>query len=178
MRVRSGWWWAVQRVEVVPDCSRLNWRVISNRQPPMTLRAGPQGTGESSREWGGSEALPPPPGLCAWAGYPFSLPSEGGCRGTECCPFFCSIRRPRSGRVGNETMPFFFQHFGPCGPPQTKVGIPTLLPTTHIRPICSSKNGRCHKTSNSTSDDAASKARYFSIKTGLASGSGGSAEAS
>ena len=60
--------------EEVPDCSRLNWWVISNHQPPMTLRAGPQGTGESSREWGGSEALPPPPGPCAWAGYPLSPP--------------------------------------------------------------------------------------------------------
>ena len=97
--------------EEVPDCSRLNWWVISNHQPPVTLRAGSQGTGESSREWGGSEALPPPPGLCAWAGYPLSPPSEGGCRGTECCPFFCSICRPQSGRVENETMAFFFPAF-------------------------------------------------------------------
>ena len=51
--------------EEVPDCSRLNWWVISNHQPPVKLRAGPQGTGESSKEWGDSEALPTPPGLCA-----------------------------------------------------------------------------------------------------------------
>ena len=31
------WRWTVQRVEVVLDCSRLNWRVISDRQPPMKL---------------------------------------------------------------------------------------------------------------------------------------------
>ena len=31
------WQWTVQRVEVVLDCSRLNWRVISDRQPPMKL---------------------------------------------------------------------------------------------------------------------------------------------
>ena len=123
--------WASE-AEEVPDCSRLNWWVISNHQPPMTLRAGPQGAGESSREWGGSEALPPPPGLCAWAGYPFSLPSEGGCRGTECCPFFCSICRPQSGRVGNETMPFFLASFSKK---KNKVGIPTLLPRTHIGPF-------------------------------------------
>ena len=45
-------------------------------------------------------------------GIPSQSPSEGGCRGTECCPFFCSICRPQSGRVGNETMPFFLQHPG------------------------------------------------------------------
>ena len=44
-------------------------------------------------------------------GIPSQSPSEGGCRGTECCPFFCSICRPQSGRVGNETMPFFLQLF-------------------------------------------------------------------
>ena len=94
--------------EEVPDCSRLNWWVISNHQPPVKLRAGPQGTGESSSEWGGSEALPPPPGLCAWAGYP-TVPRQRGLWGTECCPFCCSICRPQSGRAGNETMAFFLQ---------------------------------------------------------------------
>ena len=44
-------------------------------------------------------------------GIPSQSPSEGGCRGTECCPFFCSICRPQSGRVGNETMPFFCSFF-------------------------------------------------------------------
>ena len=39
-------------------------------------------------------------------GIPSQSPFQGGCRGTECCPFFCSICRPQSGRVGNETMPF------------------------------------------------------------------------
>ena len=63
-------------------------------------------------------------------GIPFQSPSEGGCRGTECCPFFCSICRPQSGRVGNETMPFFPAFFDEKG----KVGIPTLLPIAHILP--------------------------------------------
>ena len=44
-------------------------------------------------------------------GIPFSPPSEGGCRGTECCPFFCSIYRPPTKRVGSETMAFFFKDF-------------------------------------------------------------------
>ena len=145
--------WASE-AEEVPDCSRLNWWVISNHQPPMTLRAGPQGTGESSREWGGSEALPPPPGLCAWAGYPLSPPSEGGCRGTECCPFFCSICRLQSGRVGNETMAFFLASFSkkrarsefrPCSQQLT------------FDPFFFIINIRCHKTSNLTSADTAPK---------------------
>ena len=57
--------------------------------------------------------------LCL-AGYP-TVPRQRGLWGTECCPFFCSICRPQSGRAGNETMAFFLQDFG-------KVGIPTLLP--------------------------------------------------
>ena len=62
----------------------------------MKLRAGPQGTGELSRKWGSSEALPTPPGLCAWAG--FSVPSGErnaaqflGSSGNGMLPFFCSI---------------------------------------------------------------------------------------
>ena len=156
--------WASE-AEEVPDCSRLNWWVISNHQPPMTLRAGPQGTGESSREWGGSEALPPPPGLCAWAGYPFSPPSEGGCRGTECCPFFCSICCPQSGRVGNETMPFFLASFSKK---KTKSGFRPCFQELTLDHFFI-KNGRCHNSSDLTTDGTASKARYFSIKTGLAS---------
>ena len=81
--------------EEVPDCSRLNWWVISNHQPPVKLRAGPQGTGESSKEWGDSEALPTPPGLCAWAG--FSVPS-GERNAAQIL-----------GSSGNGTLPFFFQ---------------------------------------------------------------------
>ena len=79
----------------------------------------------------GSEALPPPPGLCAWAGYP-TVPRQRGLWGTECCPFFCSICRPQSGRAGNETMAFFLQDLD-------KVGIPTLLPIATKRSISSKK---------------------------------------
>ena len=74
--------------------------------------------------------------LCL-GGIPSQSPSEGGCRGTECCPFFCSICRPQSGRVGNETMPFFLQLFQS----KSKVGIPTLLPKTPIQAIFFIKNG-------------------------------------
>ena len=83
----------------LPDCFRANHRRLSGSPgPPMKLRAGSQGTGELSRKWGGSEALPPPPSPCAWAGIPSQPPSREGCRGTECCPFFCSICRSQSGR--------------------------------------------------------------------------------
>ena len=84
----------------LPDCFRANHRRLSGSPGPlMTLRAGPRGTGELSRKWGSSEASQP-------SQSPFR---EGGCRGAECCPFFCSICRPQSGRVGNETMAFFHQ---------------------------------------------------------------------
>ena len=55
----------------LPDCFRANHQRLSGSPgAPMKLRAGSQGTGELSRKWGGSEALPTPPGLCAWAGFP------------------------------------------------------------------------------------------------------------
>ena len=62
----------------------------------MKLRAGSQGTGELSRKWGSSEALPTPPGLCAWAG--FSVPS-----GERNAAQFL-------GSSGNGMLPFFLQH--------------------------------------------------------------------
>ena len=127
--------------EEVPDCSGLNGGVISNPPPPMTLRAGPQGAGESSREWGESEALPPPPGLCAWAGYPsVSPPSEGGCRGTECCPFFfAASATPSRGVWGTKLWPFFSSIFDPG-----------------------------HKTPNLASDDLVQNVLNLIKKTGLA----------
>ena len=80
----------------LPDCFRANHRRLSGSPgPPMKLRAGPQGTGELSRKWGSSEALPPPPGLCAWAG--FSVPS-GERNAAQIL-----------GSSGNETLPFFLQ---------------------------------------------------------------------
>ena len=73
-----------------PDCSGLRGGVISHPPPPMTLRAGPQGTGEPSREWGGSEA---------------SQLSQS--------PF-------RGGLSGNGMLPVFLQHLPPSrGDPQT-----------------------------------------------------------
>ena len=48
--------------------------VVSNRQ--RKARAGPRSTGSSPGN-GGCEASPPPPGLCAWAGYPLSTLREG-----------------------------------------------------------------------------------------------------
>ena len=82
---------------------------------------------------GALKPLPTPPGPCAWAGYPsVSLP-RGAVGERNAARFFAASAAPQSGRVGNETMAFFFQHFGPRGPPQTKGGIPTLLPTTRIR---------------------------------------------
>ena len=75
----------------------------------MKLRAGPQGTGELSRKWGSSEALPTPPGLCAWAG--FSVPSGErnaaqflGSSGNGTLPFFVQLHPGRS-PVSNREIP-------------------------------------------------------------------------
>ena len=83
-------------------CFRANHRRLSGSPgPPMKLRAGPQGTGELSRKWGSSEALPTPPGLCAWAG--FSVPSGErnaaqflGSSGNGMLPFFLQLHPGRS----------------------------------------------------------------------------------
>ena len=144
----SGFGAAVQRVEVVPNWNGLNWRVISNRQPPMKLAPVREAPGRRP-----GNGAPPKPRSS-------QSPSEGGCRGTECCPFFCSICRPQSGRVGNETMPFFLQH-------------PGMLPdykncdNTSELAFFPSKAGRCHNSSNLANDGTASKKRSKGPKTGL-----------
>ena len=97
-----------QRVEVVPDCSGLNWRVISNRQPPMKLAPVREAPGK--RPGNGAPPKPRRPRQAPVPGRDTLSASEKGCRGMECCPFFCSICHPQSGRVGNETMAFFLQH--------------------------------------------------------------------
>ena len=92
---------------MVPNWNGLNWRVISNRQPPMKLAPVSEAPGSPPRNGGAPKPRRPRQAPLCLGGIPSQSPSEGGCRGTECCPFFCSICRPQSGRVGNETMPFF-----------------------------------------------------------------------
>ena len=55
---------------------------------------------------GGLRSLAAPARPLCLGGIPHR-PPPGGLWGTECCPFFCSICRPQSGRAGNETMAFF-----------------------------------------------------------------------
>ena len=117
-------------MEVVPDCSRLNWRVISNRQPPRKLA--PVRTGEPSREWGGSEASPPPPGPCAWAGYPLSPPPRGAVGERNAARFFLQHLSPPVGACGERNYALFFWQLFQS---KSKVGIPTLLPKTPIQAI-------------------------------------------
>ena len=86
-------------VEGVARLFRANHRRLSGSPgPPMKLRAGSQGTGKPSRKWGGSEALPTPPGLCAWAGFP--VPS----RERKAAQFLGSSHPDRS-PVSNRTIP-------------------------------------------------------------------------
>ena len=88
--------------EEVLDCSRLNWWVTSNHQPP----------GRSVRhrgvlkEWGGSEALPTPPNLCAWRDIPPS-PARGGSGERNAARFFAASAAPSRGVRGTKLWPFF-----------------------------------------------------------------------
>ena len=141
VRRSSEWRWC-------PTDTGLNWRVISNRQPPMKLAPVREAPGRRP-----GNGAPPKPRSS-------QSPSEGGCRGTECCPFFCSICRPQSGRVGNETMPFFCSIRGCCRITKT---VTTPLNSRFFP----SKAGRCHNSSNLANDGTASKKRSKGPKTGL-----------
>ena len=70
-------------------------------------------------------------------GIPSQSPSEGGCRGTECCPFFWQHLSPPVGACGERDYALFLQLFQS----KSKVGIPTLLPKTPIQAIFFIKNG-------------------------------------
>ena len=129
---------------MVPDCSRLNWRVISNRQPPMKLAPVREAPGRRPRNGAPPKPRRPPPGPCAWAGYPLSPPVRGAVGERNAARFFAASVAPSRGVWGTKLCPFFSSFWTP----NTKVGIPTLLPTTHIEPFCSSKTGRCHNSSN------------------------------
>ena len=91
-------------------------------------------------------------------GIPSQSPSEGGCRGTECCPFFCSICRPQSGRVGNETMPFFLAAFSIKKQSRNS---DLASKNSHSSYFFSSKTGRCRNSPNLANDDTATKRAQF-----------------
>ena len=86
-------------MEVVPDCSGLNWRVISNRQPPMKLAPVREAPGK--RPGNGSRQAPVP-------GRDTLSASEKGCRGMECCPFFLQHLPPPVGACGERNYGLFF----------------------------------------------------------------------
>ena len=94
------WRWTVQRVEVVLDCSRLNWRVISDRQPPMKLA--PVCEAPGSRPGNGAAPKPRQPRLASVPGRDtLSVPLRGGLSGNgerNAGPFF-----PASGGVSDST---------------------------------------------------------------------------
>ena len=143
-------------MEVVPDCSRLNWRVISNRQPPMKLAPVREAPGRRPRN-GAPPKPPPPPGPCAWAGYPLSPPPRGAVGERNAARFFCSICRPQSGRVGNETMPFFCSFFNQ----KAKSEFRPCFQKLPFKLFFSSKTGRCRNSPNLANDDTATKRAQF-----------------
>ena len=78
------------QAEEVPDCSGLNDGVISNPPPPVKLGAGLRGTGEPSREWGGSEV----------SQNPVSPTFRGGLSGNGMLPDFLQHLPPPVGACG------------------------------------------------------------------------------
>ena len=86
-------------------------RVISNRQPPVKLAPVREAPGSSPGNGGA-----PKPRRTRQAPVPgrdtLSVPLRGGLSGNGMLPvFFAASVAPQSGRVGNETMPFFLQRF-------------------------------------------------------------------
>ena len=74
----------------LPDCFRANHRRLSGSPGPLrTLRAGPRGTGEPSRKWGGSEAS-----------HPSQSPFRGGLPGNGMLPVILQRLSPARRRRG------------------------------------------------------------------------------
>ena len=122
---------------MVPDCSRLNWRVISNRQPPMKLAPVREAPGRRPRN-----GAPPKPRHPRQAPAPgrdtLSVPLRGGLSGNGMLPvFFAASVAPSRGVWGTKLCPFFLQLFQS----KSKVGIPTLHPKIPIQAIFFIKNG-------------------------------------
>ena len=139
-----------QRVEVVPNWNGLNWRVISNRQPPIKLAHR-----EPSRKWGGSEASPPPPGPCAWAGYPLSLPPRRAVGERNAARFFAASVAPSRGVWGTKCC-LFLADFSIKK--QSRRNSDLARNNSHSTHF-SSKTGHCHNSSNLTNDGSATTGR-------------------
>ena len=118
-------------MEVVPDCSRLNWRVISNRQPPMKLAPVREAPGRRPRN-----GAPPKPRHPRQAPVPgrdtLSVPLRGGLSGNGMLPVFLQHLSPPVGACGERNYALFFAAFSIK---KRKVGIPTLLPKTPTQAI-------------------------------------------
>ena len=98
-------------MEVVPDCSRLNWRVISNRLPPMKLAPVREAPGRRPRN-----GAPPKPRHPRQAPAPgrdtLSVPLRGGLSGNGMLPvFFAASVAPSRGVWGTKLCPFFCSFF-------------------------------------------------------------------
>ena len=91
----------------MPDCSRLNWRVISNRQPPMKLAPVREAPGRRPRN-----GAPPKPRHPRQAPAPgrdtLSVPLRRGLSGNGMLPvFFAASVAPSWGVWGTKLCPFF-----------------------------------------------------------------------
>ena len=81
---------------------------------------------------GGLRSLAAPARPVRLGGIPSQSPFRGGLSGNGMLPVFLQHLPPPVGACGERNYGLFFGIFFE---EESKVGIPTLLPTTHIRPI-------------------------------------------
>ena len=144
-------------MEVVPDCSRLNWRVISNRQPPMKLA--PVRDAPGRRPVNG---VPPKPRRPRQAPAPgrdtLSVPLRGGLSGNGMLPaFFAASVAPSRGVWGTKLCPFFCSFFNQ----KAKSEFRPCFQKLPFKLFFSSKTGRCRNSPNLANDDTATKRAQF-----------------
>ena len=96
-------------MEVVPDCSRLNWRVISNRQPPMKLA--PVREAPGSRPGNGAAPKPHRPRQAPAGRDTLSVPLRGGLSGNGMLPVFLQHLSPPVGACGERNYALFSSFF-------------------------------------------------------------------
>ena len=135
-------------MEVVPDCSRLNWRVISNRQPPMKLAPVREAPGRRPRN-----GAPPKPR------HPRQAPAPG--RDTLSVPL-------RGGLSGNGMLPVFFAErnyalfFAAFSIKKQSRNSDLASKSSHLQAIFfPSKTGRRRNSPNLANDDIATKRAQF-----------------
>ena len=91
-------------------------------------------------------------------GIPSQSPSEGGCRGTECCPLFLQHLSPPVGACGERNYALFFAAFSIKKQSRNS---DLASKNSHSSYFFSSKTGRCRNSPNLANDDTATKRAQF-----------------